>query len=215
MIRFRPCTATMKAALLLTLIFIAASVPIPLPAQDPAAETTLPAATPAAAEGSVYDLESKWRDQSNREVVLSDLGDKVRVVVMGYTTCQNACPRLIADLVSIENELAKDKETAAEVSYAFISIDPETDTPAQLAKVAAQYGFDPERWKFLTGNEDGVLELAVALGMKYRKTTPMDFAHSNIITVLRRDGSIAHQQEGLAADKTETLKAIRTATEDL
>ena len=88
---------------------------------------------------------------------------------------------------------------------------PETDTPAKLKKLEAQYRFTKGHWKLLTGDEDGVLELAVALGMKYRKTSALDFAHSNIITVLRPDGSIAHQQVGLEADKTETFAAIRSA----
>ena len=56
-----------------------------------------------------------------------------------------------------------------------------------------------------------MLKLAVALGMKNRKPSPLDFAHSNIITILRRDGSIAHQHVGLKVDKSETFAAIRAA----
>ena len=179
-------------------------------AEDPAAATTLPAGEPAARDGSVYDLDSDWLDQNNKKLKLADLGDKVRVVVMGYTSCQYACPRLIADLIAIEKGI-EDKEVAAEVGYSFISIDPETDTPEKLKKLEEQYKFTPGHWRILTGDEDGVLELAVALGMKYRKTTTMDFAHSNIITVLRRDGTIAHQQVGLETEKAETYAAISAA----
>ena len=97
------------------------------------------------------------------------------------------------------------------IGFSFISIDPENDTPEKLKILEGQYKFTPGHWKLLTGDEDGVLELAVALGMKYRKTSALDFAHSNIITVLRRDGSIAHQQVVLGVDKAETFAAIRTA----
>ncbi len=182
----------------------------PALAEDPAAATTLPAGEPAAREGSVYDLDSEWFDQDHNKLKLADLGDKVRVVVMGYTSCQYACPRLIADLISIEKGI-QDKEVAAQVGYSFISIDPENDTPEKLKKLEEQYKFTPGHWKILTGDEDSVLELAVALGMKYRKTTSMDFAHSNIITVLRRDGTIAHQQVGLETEKAQTYAAIRDA----
>jgi protein SCO1/2 len=198
---------TFLTPLIATLLTICAP---PVPAQDPAEATTLPAGKPTAAEGSVYDLTSEWRDQDNNKLALTDLGDKVRVIVMGYTSCQYACPRLIADLVAIESGL-KEEETSNQIGYAFISIDPEKDTPAKLKQLETQYKFTPEHWKLLTGDEDGVLELAVALGMKYRKTSPLDFAHSNIITVLRRDGSIAHQQVGLNEDKTKTFAAIRAA----
>lgn len=183
---------------------------LPSCSEDPAKDTTLPAGKPAIAKGSVYDLTSEWRDQDNNKIALSDLGDKVRVIVMGYTSCKFACPRLIADLIAIENGL-KDDPVNDEVAYSFISIDPESDTPATLKKLESQYKFTATKWKIITGDEDGVLELAVALGMKYRKTSPIDFAHSNIITVLRRDGSIAYQQVGLGADKTKTFDAIRAA----
>jgi len=179
-------------------------------AEDPAAATTLPAGKPAAENGSIFDLTSEWRDQNNKKLALSDLGDKVRVVVMGYTTCQYACPRLIADMIAIEREFKEDA-AAEDLGFAFISIDPENDTPERLKEVERQYKFTPGHWKLLTGDEDGVLELAVALGMKYRKTTALDFAHSNIITVLRKDGSIAHQQEGLGGDRAKTFEAIRAA----
>ncbi|MEC5129255.1 SCO family protein [Verrucomicrobiales bacterium BCK34] len=179
-------------------------------AGDPAAATTLPAGEPAARDGSVYELDSDWLDQNNKKLKLADLGDKVRVVVMGYTSCQYACPRLIADLIAIEKGI-EGKEFAAEVGYSFISIDPENDTPEKLKKLEGQYKFTPGHWRILTGDEDGVLELAVALGMKYRKTTSMDFAHSNIITVLRCDGTIAHQQVGLETEKAKTYAAISAA----
>jgi len=200
----------MKIALfcvLFTCLLIPAMAQDPVIAEDPAAATTLPAGTPAAADGSVFDLTSEWFDQDGEKMVLSDLGDKVRVVVMGYTSCQNACPRLIADLIAIENGL-KESGDSEPIGYAFISIDPVNDTPGRLKQLEMQYKFTPGHWKILTGTEDGVLELAVALGMKYRQSSAMDFAHSNIITVLRRDGSIAHQQVGLGVDKTETFAAI-------
>lgn len=199
----------MKISFLAVLIVFLA---FPAFAEDPAAATTLPAGKPGAVDGSVFDLTSEWIDQDGKKHTLSDhLGDKVRVVVMGYTSCKNACPRLIADLLAIEKEFKEDKDIASVTGYSFISIDFENDTAETLKKLEIQYRFTPGHWKILTGEEDGVLELAVALGMKYRKTSASDFAHSNIITVLRRDGSIAFQQVGLGMNKAETFAAIRKA----
>jgi protein SCO1/2 len=169
--------------------------------------TTLPPGEPAA--GSIYDLDSTWRNQDGDEVRLGDLRGKVRVLAMGYSTCKYACPRLVADIRKVQQDL--DPALALKVGFAFVSIDPETDTPEQLRAFAARHGFESDDWMLLTGDEDGVLELAVVLGMKYRRTTETDFAHSNIITVLSRDGEILHQQTGLGADQTEILAAIRQA----
>jgi len=170
-------------------------------------EHTLPKGE--AMEGSVYDLESKWKTQEDKEIELEDLKGKVRVVAMGYTSCRNACPLIIADLHRIEKDLKGKGVDADHVGISFISIDPENDTPARMKKLETQYKMDQGRWLLLTGDEDGVLELAVALGMKYRQTTALDFAHSNIITVLAPDGRIVYQTSKIGEDLSETLEAIR------
>ena len=162
-----------------------------------------------AMQGSVYDLESTWRTQENENLTLADLRGKVRVLALGYTSCQYACPRIIADLKRIEKELNGPELDPTKMSFSFISIDPEVDTPQRMKQLEKDYGFNPDRWMLLTGDEDGVLELAVALGMKYRKTSAMDFAHSNIITVLGPDGHIVYQTSEIGADLSRTVAAIR------
>lgn len=164
-----------------------------------------------ATEGSIYDLESTWRDQQDREISIADLKGKVRIVAMGYTSCQYACPRIIADLKRVEGELSGRERDADYLSISFISIDPETDTPQRLKKLENDYRFDPKRWLLLTGDSDGVLELAVALGMKYRKTSALDFAHSNIITVLAPDGRILYQTSAIGEGISKMVSEIRQA----
>jgi len=175
--------------------------------------TTFPvlAQESSSTEGSVYDLESKWRNQEGKEIALEDLKGKVRIIAMGYTSCQYACPRIIADLKRIEQELEGRELDPDYVSFSFISIDPKTDTPERMKKLEKDYKFDPRRWLLLTGDDDGVLELAVVLGMKYRKTTALDFAHSNIITVISPDGRILHQNSAIGAGISKTVRAIRDA----
>lgn len=177
--------------------------------QTPADSRELP--VDPATEGSIYDLESTWRDQKGREIPIADLKGKVRVVAMGYTSCQYACPRIIADLKRVEGELSGREQDADYLSISFISIDPETDTPQRLKKLEDDYQFDPKRWLLLTGDDDGVLELAVALGMKYRKTSALDFAHSNIITVLAPDGRILFQTSAIGEGISKMVSEIRHA----
>ena len=119
------------------------------------------------------------------------------------------CP--VGDLVAMEKGLTEDGNFD-QVGYTFsVSIDPEKDTPAKFKELETQYQFAADHWNLLTGDEDGILELAVALGMKYRRTSALDFAHSNFITMVHRDDSIAHQQVGMGEDKGTTLAAIRAA----
>jgi len=181
------------------------------PVSDPAPEDvhpTLPAGS-AAEEGSLHDLESEWQDQNAKAGSLADhLGGKIQVVSMGYSTCKFACPALIADMRRIRDGI--DKTALGEkVGFVFISIDPDTDTPARLKEFEKESDFDPALWTLLRSDADSVLELAVVLGMKYRKTTVDDFAHSNIITIVAPDGAVLHQQTGINADPVKTLATIK------
>ena len=54
-------------------------------------------------------------------------------------------------------------------------------------------------------------QLAVLLGVKYKRESRGDFAHSNLLTVLNKTGEIVHRHMGLAAQLEETLAAIRQA----
>lgn len=190
------------------LILLFVSITFATQAADSVSPFTLPMASTT--EGSVYDLASNWYSQDGHAVNLEDLKGKVRIVAMGYTSCQYACPRIIADLKRVEKALSESERSSDKISFSFISIDPETDTPELMKELEKNYGMDPALWLLLTGDEDGVLELAVALGMKYRKTSPMDFAHSNIITILAPDGTIFYQTSSIGEEIDQTLEAVRT-----
>ena len=187
----------------------------PAPPYDPGAALTLPHGE-ALQAGSIYDIDSTWKDANSETVQLSDLSGEVRVIAMGYTSCKYACPRLIFDMRSLRDKViaasADVEKESADVGFVFVSIDPENDTPEKLKAYAELNEFaDSDDWLMLTGEEDSVLELAVVLGMKYLKADETDFAHSNIITVLNTEGHIVHQQFGLGTDDVKTIAAIQGA----
>jgi protein SCO1/2 len=164
-------------------------------------------AAAAATTESIYQLEATWTNQLGKEMSLSDLKGRPVLITMGYATCKFACPRLASDLLTIEKALTP--EELKKLSIVFVSIDPDRDTPAQIKAFFDEYKVDHKRWHGLRGDEDSVLELSVALGIRYRKTTETDFAHSNVIALLSPTGEIVHRQEGLGTDPTETIAAIR------
>ena len=71
---------------------------------------------------------------------------------------------------------------------------------------------DGEQWTFLQVTESGVREFANVLAVKYKQISPMDFSHSNIISVFNPKGELIHQQEGLGVDNKETVEAILKLT---
>jgi protein SCO1/2 len=159
---------------------------------------------------SIFNLTSKWRTEENKEIELKDLKGKTLVMVMIYTSCKAACPRLVADMRNIEAKVPKDKIN--ETQFVLVSIDPKTDTPERLKAYAKENYMDGEQWTFLQGTESGVREFANVLSMKYKKISPMDFSHSNIISVFSPKGELVHQQEGLGVDNKETVNAILELT---
>lgn len=157
-------------------------------------------------EMSIFQLPSTWKTQNNESVEFKDFQGEVLVVVMIYTSCKAACPRLVADMRNIEAKVKK--EVTQPVKYILVSIDPETDTPERLKAFAIENQMDSEQWVFLQGTEENTREFANILAVKYKEISPIDFSHSNIISVFNQKGVMEHQQEGLGVDNKATVDKI-------
>lgn len=155
---------------------------------------------------SIYNLPSVWTTQDNTEIQLKDLKGDVLVMVMIYTSCKAACPRLVADMREIEKQIPETQKDNAKM--VLVSIDPETDTPERLKEFAKENELESDQWIFLTGSEADTREFAAVLAVNYKQISPMDFSHSNIISVFDQGGELAYQQEGLGVSNKETIQKI-------
>jgi protein SCO1/2 len=166
-------------------------------------------ALPASAftHASIYQLESTWITQSAQRMRLGDLRGKVRVLAMHYTSCEYACPIIISMMQNIEAAL--EPEVRDRVGFVAVTFDPERDTPAVLKAYSEKMRLDLQHWTLLHGEPEDVLELAVLLGIKFTKDHQGGFAHSNLITVLNKEGEIVHRHTGLHHPVANTLTAIR------
>lgn len=155
---------------------------------------------------SIYNLPSVWTTQDSTEIELKELKGDVVVMVMIYTSCKAACPRLVADMRGIEEQIPETKK--GKVKFVMVSIDPETDTPERLKEFSIENKMESDQWVFLTGSESDTREFAAVLAVNYKQISPMDFSHSNIISVFDQKGELAHQQEGLGVNNKETVAKI-------
>jgi protein SCO1/2 len=114
----------------------------------------------------------------------------------------------VHDIQAIRDALPA--EARAKARFVLVSFDTERDTPAALRAYRAKLGLD-DHWTLLRGSADDVQELAMLLGVKYRREASGDYSHSNLITVLNREGEIAHQREGLRGEIAPTAQAITVA----
>ena len=129
---------------------------------------------------------SKWTTQDGANVALASFAGRPVVAAMGYTTCKDICPAIVADMMWIEKHLPS--EAAGRVRFAFFSFDPEADTPERLKLYADGHGLDLGRWTLLRADDDAVRELAAALGVGYKPDGQGGFDHAAVISLLDRKG---------------------------
>ncbi|MFC0263172.1 SCO family protein [Fontibacter flavus] len=157
-------------------------------------------------ELSIYQLPSVWNTQHGESIEFKDLKGKPLVVVMIYISCKTACPRLVADMRMIEEKVSLKK--GKNIQYVLVSIDPINDTPEKLKAFAKENGMEDQKWLFLQGTEDGVRDFANIVAVKYKQINPIDFSHSNIISVFDKDGVMQYQKEGLGLENDEIVNKI-------
>lgn len=143
---------------------------------------------------SIFVLNSKWQNQEGKELQLKDFKGKNLVVVLIFTSCQTACPLLVADMKRVEAKI--DKKVLKNTNLVLVSIDPENDTPEVLKKYAEKEGIAREPYTLLRGDLESTRELANVLAVKYKQITPIIFSHSNIISIFDRNGVMVAQEEG-------------------
>lgn len=156
---------------------------------------------------SIYNLPEKWTNQDGKDIELKDLRGKVLVMVMIYTSCKAACPRLVADMRNIEERIPK--EMKDKVTFVLVSIDPEVDTPARLKEFSIENKMEGKQWVFLRSDEERTREFSAVLAVNYKKISPIDFSHSNIISVFNAEGEMTFQQEGLGVSYDKTISKIK------
>lgn len=158
-------------------------------------------------DNSVYQLNSKWNNEMNRQVKLGDYKGHKVVMSMIFASCTYACPLIVNDMRKIE-ALVPEKERD-NVKFLLVSIDPERDTPEALLDYSRRQNLNLSRWELLTGSKSDIRSLAALLGFKYKKNDDGDYVHSNLISVFNREGEIVYQHEGLNKDIGDVVKELK------
>jgi protein SCO1 len=88
--------------------------------------------------GADYGKALELPDTSGRVRRIADFRGKAVVVFFGFTHCPDVCPTTLADMAGVMKKLGPD---ADRVQMVFITVDPERDTPQDLARYVQ--AFDP------------------------------------------------------------------------
>ncbi|MGM7317441.1 SCO family protein [Idiomarina sp. ST10R2A5] len=155
---------------------------------------------------SVYQIDASWKTHQKNELKLSELEGTPVIISMIYGSCTTACPVLVHDVKRLYTKL--DEDTQKHVKLVMVSFDTNRDTPEALADYVKQYKLNNDNWLFLNGSEQDIRTLATVLGVRYRQRPDGDFDHSNLITILDKQGVIAERIEGLSQPMDKPAKVV-------
>lgn len=158
------------------------------------------------ASESIFMMTDTFQTQNKKDIVLASLAGKPTLIGMIFTNCSYACPKITAQMKTISDKLKADGK---EANFVLVSFDSERDNPGQLKMFASMMNLD-DNWILLHGSEQTVRTLSVLLNVQFEKDAEGNFSHSNIISVLDKNGVLAFQKEGLEADKKETVDNIES-----
>jgi protein SCO1/2 len=102
-------------------------------------------------------------DQDGRIVTEAEFKGRPFLVFFGYTHCPDVCPTTLFDVSEVLRRLGPD---ADRTGAAFITVDPERDTPAALKDYLSS--FDPHILA-LTGDDAAVAAVAREYRVYYKK----------------------------------------------
>lgn len=144
-------------------------------------------------------------ERSGKRIGLEQLRGTIWIADFIYTTCEDTCPMQTAEMARLQQELGP-QGTVKLLSF---SVDPEKDTPAVLSEYAARYGADAERWLFLTGSKDEIINL-VQRGFRLSAvTSALDdgvILHSPRFVLIDREAQIRGYYDSRDADALRRLR---------
>lgn len=131
-------------------------------------------------------------DQDGRPARLQDERGRVVLLTAVYAHCGYACPMILRDAKAAVASLSETER--GRVRVLAVTLDPERDTPAELAKLAAAQRVEAPLFRFLSGPPAQVNALLDQLGFERRRdpqTGVID--HPNVFLVIDREGRIAYR----------------------
>ena len=130
-----------------------------------------------------------FTDQDSNTISNQTFANKIYVADFIFLSCPTICPKMTNAMHDVYLSYATDERVA------FIShtIDPEHDTIPRLKAYADNLGVTANRWRFVTGNQDSILNLSEHsyFSTAYPdSTSPGGFTHSGGLLLVDKNRHI-------------------------
>lgn len=132
-------------------------------------------------------------DETGAVVTEAEFEGQPTLVYFGFSYCPDVCPTALQKLGAAQERMG---EAADEVQFVMVSVDPERDTPEQMAVYVTNNGF-PEGLRGFTGTVEQIEAMKSAYKVYSQKVpledSPMDYTvdHQDIVYLMGRDGKLA------------------------
>ncbi len=146
--------------------------------------------------------------QDGRRLSLGELRGKVVALTFIYATCADTCPMLTAKMARIQDRLGAD--FGSKVYFLSVTVDPDRDTPAVLARYAKLHHVNPAGWAFLTGTSAEIREVARRYGIFYKRTRRGDVEHTFLTSLVDQEGTLRVQYMGVRFNPEEMLGDLQS-----
>jgi protein SCO1/2 len=165
--------------------------------------------------GGSIPLDGEFTGEDGRPVSLRQLIRAPTILILLYYRCANACSTLVLEAADAVRLLSA--VPGRDYLLLTVSIDPR-ETPADAAKVrrialeSIQKPFPPDAWRFLTGGEESIDELADAVGFRFRRNGD-EFDHPLALVILSPQGKITRYMTGPSVLPMDLSLALLEASE--
>ncbi|WP_201526822.1 SCO family protein [Psychrobacter frigidicola] len=151
---------------------------------------------------SLYQAGGEWVNQTGETLTLDKLKRKNQVVVMAYTSCQHTCPILVRSMKQMHDEMTP--RVREQTEFLIATLDTKRDTSEVMTNYAHHNELG-DNWRLIRSDEADTRMLANTLNIKYQFADNGDINHSNLISVLDKEGRLVAQGVGIVDSSIKPL----------
>lgn len=143
-------------------------------------------------------------DQDSMIVTNETFDGKIYVADFFFTSCPTICPVMKVQMLRVHDRF-KGNDQVGILSH---TIDPTYDTIALLKDYSIRLGVDTDQWKFVTGDEDYIYDLAEKSYVSMANAdadAPGGFVHSGAFLLVDKERRIRGFYDGTVADQVDVL----------
>lgn len=143
-------------------------------------------------------------DQDSSIVTNETFDGQVYVADFFFTSCPTICPKMKAQMLRVYEKF----ESNPEVAILSHTIDPTYDTVALLKDYSQRLGVSSDKWKFVTGDQDYIYDLAEGSYMSIAdedSEAPGGYIHSGAFLLVDKERHIRGVYDGTVPEQVDVL----------